>query len=145
MEQAWTAMECYPAVEPSSDFLPRLKNRLRAERTAPPRKEWLRRPGLVWQGMALAAGLVLFAVLITKGGPPRQEALPERAAASTVQERDRWDEQFLEDLEQTLAQSDADYLSTYDAWPGVVHKNAGRGQGKANPAEKLDHRRKEIS
>ena len=145
MEQAWMAMECYPAVEPSSDFLPRLRTRLRAERAVPPRREWLRQPGLVWQGMALAAGLVLFAVLVTKGGPPRRQALPERPAAATIQDRDRWDEQFLEDLEQTLAQSDADYLSTYDAWPGIVHENAGREREKTTPAGKLDHQRKEIS
>jgi hypothetical protein len=130
LERAWNALECHPSVEPSPDFLPRLKARFRAEQPAQSAgRTW--RQDLKWQWIALAACLLLAAVLLITKGQVRREALPPDQEVNMVVDRDRWDEQFLEDLEQTLQRSDAEYLSAYDSWPGAASEAASSGLPKS--------------
>ncbi len=144
MERTWDAMACFPSLEPSAGFLSDLKARLRAEPASPGRREWSRRPGLVWQGMALAACLLLFAVLLTRIGPDRRQAVTGPAAHPAA-DSDRWDEQFLEDLDRTLTRPDADYLAVYDSWPGTAQDHAAPAKGETRPAVRQEHDRREIS
>jgi len=123
LERTWSVLGCHPSVEPSPDFLPRLKARLRAEQVAQSAARTWRRD-LRWQWIALAACLLLAAVLLTRNGQLRRGALPPDQGLNMVADRDRWDEQFLQDLEQTLQRSDAEYLSAYYSWPGAANKAA---------------------
>ena len=56
-------------------------------------------------------------------------------------DRDRWDEEFLQDLEQTLQRSDAEYLSAYESWPGAANGAVSIGlpkSGQANVGRKKE-------
>jgi hypothetical protein len=121
LERAWSALGHHPSVEPSPGSLPRLKARLRAEQTAQGAGRTWRRD-LRWQWIALAACLLLAAVLLTTDGQLRRGAVPPDQGLNLAVDRDSWDEQFLQDLEQTLQRSDAEYLSAYDSWPGAANE-----------------------
>jgi hypothetical protein len=142
LERTWSALGCHPSVEPSPDFLPRLKARLRAEQTAQGAGRTWRRD-LRWQWMALAACLLLAAVLLTRNGQLRHSALPPDQGRNLAADRDSWDEQFLQDLEQTLQRSDAEYLSAYSSWPGAGNEAASLELPKARLANET--KKKESS
>lgn len=141
LERTWEVLGHYLPVEPSPDFLPRMKARLRAERPAP-RPGWNWHPRLGWQWLALAACVALFAVLLSKSGQLRQDDPGPSPAVKTATDHDRADDQFLEDLERTLQHSDADYLSTYDSWPAAMQDFVGP---EPSPAKLGKAIRKEIS
>jgi hypothetical protein len=142
LERAWSALGCHPSVEPSPDFLPRLKARLRAEQTVQGAGgTW--RHNLKWQWVALGACLLLVAVLLTRNGQLRHGALPPDQGLNLATDRDRKDEQFLQDLEQTLQRSDAEYLSAYSAWPGAANEAAHLELPKARPVDET--KKKESS
>src|SRR5437867_9987484 len=100
LARSWQALEAYPAIEPSNEFVPRLRARLEiAEpRTAP---EPFRPAG--WQWMALVA-TVLVAILVGVSGLDQPRAVTE----SGLSRRDLADDRFLADLETTLDRFDSD-------------------------------------
>jgi hypothetical protein len=117
----WMILGPEPSVEPSEDALRRLKEMVRAESVrAPVRRAWWFAPA--WRWTALAACALLIAILlIPRGGfetgPPARNQGP-----AAVGEPDRWDDQFLQELDVALKRSEAEYLSTYDSWPGVTQE-----------------------
>ena len=143
LERTWRALEHIPSFEPSPDFVPKVKARIRAERDVPrSAPNW--RPGVAWKWAALAAGVMLVAVLLTKNGPLRHEVIPPNHGVN-VTDHDSWDEEFLQDLELTLQQSDADYLSTYDSWPGAAQGTSGLKPTENRPIDRTRKNKKEIS
>jgi predicted anti-sigma-YlaC factor YlaD len=115
LARAWQALDHYPEVEVSPDFIPRFRARILAES----RHSRTDRPWWAgWRWAAAAAGILAAAVLISQIGY-FQRSEPDAAAISQLAvERDQRDELFLQDLEQTLQTSAADFLSAYDSWPG---------------------------
>jgi hypothetical protein len=141
LERVWSALGCHPSVEPSPGFLPGLKARLRAEQTVQGAGgTW--RHNLKWQWVALGACLLLVAVLLTKNGQLRHGALPRDQELNLAADQDRWDEQFLQDLEQTLQRSDAEYVSAYYSWPGTTKQDANFELPKERP---INEKKKEPS
>jgi anti-sigma factor RsiW len=132
LDRTWRALECHPSATVSEDFLPRLRARLRAEQTEP-RSGWSRRPAWSWRWAALAVGLTLAAVILSRDVQLRHEGRQAGVAA----DRDRRDDQFLEDLEQTLQYSAADTLSAFDSWPFAPQESTAPEPSKAGPAKKL--------
>ncbi|MBZ5499286.1 MAG: hypothetical protein LAP85_23050 [Acidobacteriia bacterium] len=136
LERTWSALGCHPTVEPSADFLFRIKARLQAGEVAPGGL-WNRLPALRWQWVALAGCALLAAVLLTKGGQLRQPPQSPEPGKNITANHDRWDEQFLDDLEQTLQYSAADALSAYDSWPVTALDTPGPEASRSRPAVKL--------
>jgi hypothetical protein len=142
LEQAWQALAWHPTVEPSPDFLFRLKARIRAEQFEPrPRSIW--HPNLNWRWVGLAACILLAVVVLARFGPMRPHDSTRAPGQNVAIEHDRWDDQFLEDLDQTLWRSDLDYLSTYDSWPASAQEPAGFSSKPGKPVERS--KKKEIS
>lgn len=142
LEETWNALGSSPGIEPSADFLPRLRVKLQAEQSQP-RPEQRRRLSLKWQWAALAACALLAAVLLTRNGQFRHEALPSSQGVKIATDSDHSDEQLLQDIERALQSADTDYLSTYDSWPDVARQSPGSETFKGNPANRT--KRKETS
>jgi len=70
-----------------------------------------------WQWVALATGILLAAVLLVKDTPVFRGASSGEPPIKMAADRDRADDQLLEDLERILQRSEEDYLAAYDAWP----------------------------
>jgi hypothetical protein len=134
LDRSWEALAAHPSVEPSAEFLPKLRSRIQAERNRS-LSGWHRRPMLKWQLAALAVCVLITAVLLTKHDHflPNFQIAPKEAAGPA--DRDRADDQFLQDLETTLQNSIADTLSTYDSWTGMVSDPKGPEANKPKPAE----------
>ena len=141
LDRTWRALECHPSLAVSEGFLPQLRAKLRAEELRP-RTRWISHPAWRWRWAALAVGIALAAVLLTRDGLLRQDTR-QAGHAGTATDRDRRDEQFLEDLEQTLQYSAADTLSAFDSWPFAPQDSTASESSKAGPAQKL--KKKESS
>ncbi len=135
IDRTWSALECHPTVEVSEDFIPRLKARLRADE-ARPHSAWRRLPAWRWQWAALALGITLAAVILSREGQLRDSAPPANQGAGYA-DRDRKDEVFLQDLEKTLQYSVADALSAYDSWPATEQESSTPQPGNEVPAKKI--------
>jgi len=142
LERTWSALFYHPQIEPSPDFLARLRFRLRAEPASPESRQ-TRQFNLRWQWVALAAGVLLATILLTKNSPISRHSAPAEPGIKVSADRDPGDEQFLEQLERTLQHSDADYLATYDSWPGALQESGRVSPAKTGPVEST--KRKEIS
>ncbi len=142
LEKVWQALAWHPTVEPSPEFLPRLKARIRAEQfELRPRSIW--HPNLDWRWVGLAACILFGVVVLARFGPMRPHDSATAPGQNVAAEHDRWDDKFLEDLEQTLRRSDVDYLSTYDSWPVSAQEPAGFSSNPGRPVGRT--KRKEIS
>lgn len=136
LDRTWSALEYHPSLEVSEDFLPRLKAKLGAGE-ALPRSAWTWRPAWGWQWAALAVCITLAVVILTRGGQLRHSVPPANQGTSMTADRDQRDEQFLQDLEQTLQFSVADALSAYDSWPATAQESSTPEPSKAGPAKKM--------
>lgn len=136
LKRSWDALSCHPTLEPSAEFLPKLRRRIQAER-AKAKGAWHLGLQHRWQWSALALGAVAIAVLLTRPGifQSGAPAPAEKGAASAS--RDAFDEQLLRDLDQLLEYSAADSLSAYDFWPGPVPEGPEPEIAKPIPAKKL--------
>jgi hypothetical protein len=135
LNRTWNALACHPPLEVSADFLPRLKAKLKTEQAVPRRaKAW--RPAWGWQWAAATVCIALALVFLAKTGMFRQSTRGVDQSTNVAAERDRRDEQFLQDLEQTLKYSAADSLSTYDAWQASILEPAALESIKAMPVAK---------
>jgi len=121
LDRVWDALAWHPRVEPSPDFLPRLRARIRAEEET---HRSGRPPAWQWRWAALGAAVLLAIAILSRQGGIQPPVAITPDGASAAMERDSWDEQFLEELEQTLHRSDADLLSTYDSWPASAQEPA---------------------
>ena len=131
LEHTWSALELYPAVEPSPEFLPKLRARLQAERSTPAvRRTW--HFGRNWQWAALAGCFLLAVLVLTRTESMHRTASTSIQTAQTA-DSDRWDEQFLQNLDESLQHSTADYLSTYDSWPGIKREATNFKSPAAKP------------
>jgi hypothetical protein len=136
LECAWDALDCHPTLEPSAEFLPRLRSRIREDRLATPKPRSFGVP-LGWQWAALAGCVVVAALFLIHSGVFRSDApVPEERAAVTAS-HDAGDEQFLRDLDRLMEYSAADSLSAYDSWPGAVQESTGQEAARPVPAKKL--------
>jgi len=142
LERTWSALSHHPQIEPSPDFLAKLRFKLRAE-PAPPESRQARHLSLRWQWVALAAGILLAAILLTRDRPISRHSPTAEPGIKIAADRDRGDEQFLEELERILQRPDADYLATYDSWPGALQETGSISPAKQGPVESTV--RKEIS
>lgn len=119
LDRTWTAMSAYPSIEPSPDFLPRFHRLLQ---TSEPHQggPWIWRPVMGWQWMALVASVVIVCFLLISKSPPHP-AMVEAAMTG-----DQMDEKLLQDVEQSLNQTDVvhNYLSVYDEWEGIQLENS---------------------
>ena len=132
LDRIWDMLECQPAIEPAPESLLRIKELIREERLQSRPVGGLK-PHVRWQWVALAACAILAAVLLTRNGPFHHTVTGEKAKA-TAADHDRWDEQFLQDLDETLSRSAADSLSTYDSWPGMAPEVSPPASSKTAPA-----------
>ncbi len=143
LDLTWKALGYHPSVEPSADFLEKVRDRIR-DRPAEmlPVHGWNLKPA--WQWMALAACALLAAVIVVRNIGIFSETQPVSQQTTVPSKPDLWDEQFLRDLEKTLQHSDAEVLSIYDTWPGFLQEgsnfDSSRGGGAAGRG-----RSKEIS
>jgi hypothetical protein len=142
LERTWNALSYHPQIEPSPGFLAALRRKLRAEPVAPESRQ-PRQFHLRWQWVALAAGILLAAILLTRDRPISGPSPTAEPGIKIAADRDRGDEQFLEELERILQRSDADYLATYDSWPGVLQETGSLSPAKKGPV--ASSLRKEIS
>jgi anti-sigma factor RsiW len=134
--QTWDALSCHPTLEPSADFMLRLRSRIQAEEA---RESKARHFGslLKWRWAALAVCALAAAVLLTRpglfhpGAPVSQEPVPVAVG------RDSGDEQLLRDLDKLLDYSAADALSAYDSWPGGPPEGTIPEMPNPIPAKKL--------
>ena len=133
LDRAWGALEYHPTVEPSADFIPMLKARLREEDTSSPGRA---RPVLSWRLVAMAACLLFAAVFLARLETGRQNPSPSDLAAVLVAEPNVPDEQFLRDLEEILQQPRVDFLSAYDVWPGISQDSADREAQEPGQADR---------
>jgi len=143
LERTWEALSCHPQIEPSADFLANLRSRLHEEPVSAGSRQ-SRRFNMRWQWMALAAGILLAAVLLT--GIPRvfrDTSSAELQVGATVGS-DRADEQLLEELQGILRHSEADYLAVYDSWP-VPLQETGSPAPETKRGRPDNTVRKEIS
>jgi hypothetical protein len=132
LERTWHALSGHPQIEPSEDFLARVRFRIRAE--TPSREVRQNRwAHLRWQWVALAAGIVLAAILLTKAVPisSRPPASEPGASIGT----DRGDELLLDEIERILQRSETDYLAAYDSWPGALPETGKTGPENKVPSE----------
>jgi predicted anti-sigma-YlaC factor YlaD len=136
LERAWDALDCHPTLEPSAEFLPRLRARIQAEQ-AEARKAWRFAAPLRWRWAALAVCAVVAAVLLTRPGVFHSNAPVSTEGAAITSSRDVSDERLLQDLDRLLEYSAADSLSIYDSWPGAVPESPGQETAKPVPAGKL--------
>jgi len=118
LERTWNVLGLYPAVEPSPEFLPKMRARLQAERSTPAIR-WTWQFGRNWQWAALAGCFLVAVIVLSRTESVHRTATTPIHIAQTAADSDRWDEQFLQNLDNSLQDSTADYLSTYDSWPGV--------------------------
>jgi hypothetical protein len=93
-----------------------------------------------WQWAAVAACILLAVAVISRSNYDRHVSLQLDKGTASVSERDRLDDQFLEDLERTLRHSDADYLSTYDSWPDALKEATNSGASKTKTSGALKRR-----
>jgi hypothetical protein len=112
IKETWCLLGHYPVIEPSADFKIRLRRRLLSVEPQS-RRAWIWAPAFGWQLLALAACSLLIAVFIAT----RVATPPTQRTESSFNGTDRWDETFLDDLDQTLRHTDPDYLREYDSWP----------------------------
>jgi predicted anti-sigma-YlaC factor YlaD len=134
LERTWNALACHPAIEPSSEFLPKLRAKIARDRR---RSHWNLRPVLKWQLGALAVCALVAAVFLTRAALYRHDA-PAASREILIQvDHNRWDEQFLQDLDTTLQQSAADSLSAYDSWSGSDSDNNESGTARPKPAHRI--------
>jgi predicted anti-sigma-YlaC factor YlaD len=133
--RTWNALECHPSLEVSADFLPRLKAKLKTEQ-ATPRAGRAWQPAWGWQWAAVAVCITLAVLILAKTGQFRHSTQRVDQGTNVAAERDRKDEQFLQDLEQTLQYSAADSLSTYDAWQASILEPTALESLKARPVAK---------
>ncbi len=142
LDMTWNALGAFAGIEPSADFLPRLRTKLRAEDgSSAPERKW--HYHLRWQWAALAVCALLAIVLLKQDRQFRHEASPGSQVLKTAADSDRADEQLLLDLDHVLQSADNDYLSAYDSWPGLTHQPSGREPARENPSAKS--KRKESS
>jgi len=109
LARSWQALLAYPAIEPSKEFVPRLRARLELDepRTSP---EPFRPAG--WQWMAVVA-TALVAILVGPSGLDQPRAVTE----SGLSRRDLADDRFLADLQTTLDHFDSTYFPVHSSWP----------------------------
>ena len=143
LERTWRALSCHPQIEPSADFLANLRSRLRQEPGSVACRQ-TRRFIVGWQWVALAAGILLAAVLLTKDSPMFRRASSVETPVKIAADSDRADEQFLEELQRILQRSEADYLAAYDSWP-VPLQETGIPAPDTNKGPAKSTMRKEIS
>ncbi len=136
LDRAWNALAYYPPLEVSADFVPKLKAKLRTA-AIPRRPAWSWQPSWGWQWAALAVCLTLAVVFLTRDGLLRHSGTPANSGTSVTADRDRKDEQFLQDLEQTLQYSVADALSAYDSWPDTGRESSSAGLPENGPSKKM--------
>jgi anti-sigma factor RsiW len=142
IDRTWNALASHPAVEVSADFVPRLKAILRIESATPQTgRAWRQVWGWRWATVAICIALAV--VIISKSGQLRRGIHGVDQGTNVAAERDRRDEQLLQDLEQTLQYSAADSLSTYDAWQASILEPTALESLKAIPVAKT--RQKEPS
>ncbi len=132
LERTWSALGLYPAVEPSPKFLPGLRAKLQLERPTP-EVRWTWPFGRKWQWAAWAGCFLLAALVLTRTESMHRTAPTPVQTAKTAADSDRADEQFLQDLDDSLQHSAADYLSTYDSWPGMKREAANFESPAARP------------
>ncbi len=142
LERTWSALSCHPQIEPSPDFLATLRSKLRAEPASPASRQ-TRQFHLRWQWAALAAGILLAAILLTRDRPISRYTPTAKPGIKIAADRDPGDEQFLEELARILQRSDTDYLATYDSWPGALQETGSMSPAKKGPVK--SNVRKEIS
>ena len=132
LERTWSALGLYPAIEPSAEFLPKLRAKLRAEMSTPVvRRTWSL--GRNWQWAALAGCFLLAALVLFRTESVNRTPAASVQTTQTGTDKDRWDEQFLQDLDDSLQHSAADYLSAYDSWPGMKKQAANFKSPQAKP------------
>jgi hypothetical protein len=142
LERTWHALEEIKPMEPSPDFLPRFRARLRDEEDRGTQGfPWQKGPG--WRWIALAACILLAAVLLTRTGLVRHGTSLAPQVSDTSHDRDGWDERFLQDLDQALQHADLDYLATYDSWPETVPEAKSVAPADVRPGYHV--KKKEIS
>jgi len=132
LERTWSALGLYPSVESSPEFIPKLRAKLQVERPTPAvRRTW--QFGRNWQWAALAGCFLLAALVLTRTESMHRTAPTPVQTAKTAADSDRSDEQFLQDLDDSLQHSAADCLSTYDSWPGIKRQAANFESPAARP------------
>ncbi len=134
LDRTWQALEHHPSIEVSEKFLPQLRAKLRAENPEP-RRGWVWRPAWGWRWAAVAVGIALAVVILARSGQLRHETGSKPPHATIISDRDRRDDQFLEDLERTLQYSAADTLSAFDSWPYAPQDSPAYEPTKILPAK----------
>ncbi|MFH1573941.1 MAG: hypothetical protein ABIG68_08145 [Acidobacteriota bacterium] len=127
--QVWRLLGDFPEVEPGPDFKAEFYRRLRASpagEVRPPGRQPV--PGWHW----LAAAATALVILVIAGS--RLTLPPPEIAGSATGWQDRWDDGFLEELERTLVNLDAEYLSAYDSWPGLAAESPATEPKSSAPA-----------
>lgn len=114
--RTWSSLEAYPRIEPSPEFLPNLRQKIEASDQGPKEASLMWFPRLGWQWMAVALSTTLLISLLTLTPSPNTSLSTQ--AGFTKQ--DRWDDKFLQDLEQSMNHWESSYVPVYDYWPSSL-------------------------
>lgn len=114
--RTWSSLEAYPRIEPSPEFLPNLRQKIQGSDQGPKEASLIWFPRLGWQWMAVALSATLLISLLTL--TPSPDPSPFTQAGLTKQ--DRWDDRFLQDLEQSMNHWESSYVPVYDSRPSSL-------------------------
>jgi hypothetical protein len=110
LKLTWDILGAYPEIGVSPDFSDRLHRKIAQPYRRPHRRPgWI--PALSWQWALTGAAVLVFGIFLTVRSS-RMPALLELAPNGL----DAQDEEFLQDLDQSLQRTTGDYLQVFDSW-----------------------------